>query len=187
MEPEILWDIWYYFILYGIWVILGLELLHKILFVNSLKKNLGKSYIKYPDSEIERKWRFYILIFLILVGIYMVILSFIKSISFFYAVPVLIVAGIVYVNGILKNGTFNFYSTLYYSGKGFSVLPDKFKLFSSRFYGWTDVEKATVKPNKSYTEIEMNFKDRNRRVVIRIKGKMFDDYVDILKKHIRDF
>jgi hypothetical protein len=186
MDTEILWDIWYYFIVYGIWIILGFELLHKVSFLKSLRKNLCKDYKTYPDLSISKKWRSYFTFYLSLIALFMLALALIKSISFFYVLPVLIITCLVYVNRKIKSGIFDLNSTVFYNDNGFTIFPDRIKLFSSSYYKWEDIEKVTVLPKKSHTIFELKIQGINKKIIIKSTNKFYVNYVDILKNYVKE-
>ncbi|MFC2131610.1 hypothetical protein ACFLSQ_09270 [Bacteroidota bacterium] len=180
-----LWDAWYYFIRYGIWTIFGLEFLLKYFMLNSIKTNLGKDYKTYPDLSNLPRWRKFVITALLFTTIAMIVMALVKDISPFYALPVIIIAGVVFINGRLKRYAYEFYTTLFFGEKGFSVYPGKFKLFSARIYSWENVEKVTIKPGRIYSEIEVNIRDAIKPVRIRANNKIdITNYTEIFKEFV---
>jgi hypothetical protein len=121
---------------------------------------------------------------LLFTAIAMLVMGLIQEMNFLLAVPVLIIAGIVYLNGKFKQNVFEFYSTLFYSDKGFTVYPGKFKLFGRNIYSWSNVSKYTVKTKGSYSDIHIHLKEEGNYIVVRAKNKLIDNYKSVLDSYI---
>ena len=168
-DSELLWDIWYYFILYGSVIIFGLSLIRKFSFVSNLKKQLGKNYSTIPDLSKMKRWRKYLVILLLILSLLMLLYTMLRMESFLYLLPVLFVTGIVYLNGKLKGHFWDTSTTFFYSEKGFCIAPGKNKLYSFTRYNWKNVEKVKVVDSGYGSQLKVKFKDKKGYIIIRNK------------------
>ncbi|MFH1051145.1 MAG: hypothetical protein V1779_09500 [bacterium] len=170
-DSELLWDIWYYFILYGTIVIFGLSLLSKFLLYTSLNRHLGKNYQSLPDLSKTNKWRKYLLYLMILLSFLMLMFTLLRMESFLYLIPVLFVTGIVYLNGKIKGNFWDILTTFFYDEKGFCRYPGRNKIFSLSFYKWSNVEKVKIKKSGSVKEFKVKIKEKKGFIKIRSRKK----------------
>ena len=56
-DSDLFWDIWNNFIVYFIWVLFALNLLHKFVILIKIKSFLGKGYSTLPELKKIAKWR----------------------------------------------------------------------------------------------------------------------------------
>ena len=138
-DSDFIWNIWYYFIVFGSVIILGIALFVKYLLYSSLKSRLGNGYHSIPDVSKMPKWRKYLLYIMIFLSFLMILFTILRAESFFYIIPVLLATGIIYINGRIKFYFWDTYSTFFYSERGFCIYPI-LNFLSFRFFEWKEVE-----------------------------------------------
>ena len=170
-DSDLLWDIWYHFIVYGTIVIFGLSSIRKISLYTSLKSKLGKDYKSIPNLSVMKKWRKYLFYLMIILSVLMLLFTLIRSESFIYLLPIVLVTDIVYLNGKLKSSYWDILNTFFYSAKGFGAYPGKNKLYSFSVYKWSNVEKVKIRQSGTIIEIKSMFKEK--KSMFKEKKSMF--------------
>jgi len=170
-DSDLLWDIWYHFIVYGTIVIFGLSSIRKFSLYRSLKSRLGKDYKSIPDISVTKKWRKYLFYLMLIISVLMLVFTLIRAESFIYLLPVVLVTDIVYLNGKLKSSYWDILNTFFYSAKGFGAYPGKNKLFSFSVYKWSNVEKVKISNFGSVKEFKVKIKDKKGFIKIRSRKK----------------
>jgi|GEM_PF-4585320 len=181
-DSKLLWDIWYYFILYGTIVIFALSLLRKFFLYSSLKNKLGKEYQSIPDISKMPKWRKYLVLLMIILSFLMLFFIMIRMESFLYLIPVLLVTGIVYLNGKLKSGFWDIFSTFFFSEKGFCLYPGKNHIFTLSRYNWESIEIVKNINLSSVNELNVKIKNKNAYLKIRCKKQNSEKIKNIFEE-----
>ena len=174
---EIVWDIWWYFINYVVWVLWTIHLVIKIISFAKLRKFLGAGYISYPSRNNFPVWRKSVFVLLVILSLATFSISIIKGQPFFYFYPVLVIAATIYLNGFLKNDLFDYYSKVFYSEYGFSIYPGKLKR-----YKWGDVEQINMKSEGSTFNLDIKFTNDVKARSLRIPKIELNDYIKIFQE-----
>ncbi len=133
MIPDIIWDVWYYFILYAIWIFFGIDLIYKVSYFKKLRVVLGKNFNSYPDVSNIKLWRKIMLVFLVITAVAMIVTAIIYEMDIYLSILIFIITGLVYINGKLRNNILSYKPTIFWNDKGFSIFPMVYRLKSPVF------------------------------------------------------
>lgn len=183
MNLDTFWEVWYYFILYGIWLIFGLELLYKFLFFRKLISLLGKDLKSYPDVSKLKTWRKLMLWFLSITTFAMIVFAIIYNMNVFLSIPIMIIAGLVYINGKLKSKIFSYIPTIFWSDKGLSAYPLG-SLFKFPIIKFEEIDEVSFDKKNTLEYLNIKTNNKNYRFMVNDFNKTIvkDIFANYLNK-----